>query len=82
MTHYNIDYSTIDNNAEKEAKAIQDIKDYVGVDKFNKAHASLVELRQAEKLSLEKLEFMLMLPGISGFPCVAWFNLIKKDAGK
>lgn len=81
MTHYDIDYSKL-SEAEKQSKAIDDIKDYMGIEKFNHVYSQFVELHKVKPMTEETLGFYLMLAGISGYPVKAWFNLIESEAKK
>ena len=81
MTHYQYDYSALAEPL-KSKKAILDIKEYLGDEKFDTVHNQLVQLYALNPFKVERLEMMLMLTGISGFPVLAWFNLIQDDATK
>lgn len=78
MTHYDVDYSKLDGKAKRD-KAIADIKDYVGEEKFADVHKSLVEYHKVRPLSYNVLALNLMLTGISGYPVVAWLDLIAEE---
>lgn len=70
MSHYKIDYSKIEDPVAKQAKAIQDIKDYLGIPRFMKIckiiHAEQTITRNHFIMSLS------MLVGIEGYPAEAW----------
>lgn len=72
MTHYNIDYSGLEPD-EKYKKALEDIKDYMGADKFDE----LTEAFRAEgKMPEGRFHNYVSLAGVSGYPAVAWYNYI------
>lgn len=74
MSHYNVNYNELTGDA-KRLKAIQDIKDYLGEDRFNNIEPLL---RQAKKdgMSLEQMAMNLSLAGIQGYPVQAWYESI------
>lgn len=72
MTHYDIDYSGLDPIAKHE-KALQDIVDYMGRDKFDR----LVEsLRKGEQLTLQHFRLVMSFAGVQGYPVKALYNHI------
>lgn len=70
MTHYIKDYSKITDPAEKQAKAIQDIKDYLGVKKF-KHVCKLVHADQTATRTMFVRSLSIFV-GIEGYPAEAW----------
>lgn len=71
MTHYEVDYSELSGEA-KDAKALQDIKDFIGEDKFNK----ITEENRNETYTFRQFEIGVSFGGISGYPVKAWFKHI------
>lgn len=69
MTHYTISYEGLD-PIEKHNKAIADIKEYVGEDRFKDLTARFKEMSP----SLEQFELMVSFAGVQGYPAKAWFN--------
>lgn len=53
----------------KAFDAVQDIKDYLGQEKFDSVSSDM------SKLSLKAFQFHCMLCGIEGFPMEAWYEL-------
>lgn len=71
MTHYDVDYSKLQ-EPEKSNKALADIKDYVGEERFNKITEALrAELRGGtqEPRSWDQFKLVMSFAGIQGFPC-------------
>lgn len=68
--HYTIDYSKITDPVEKQAKAIYDIKNYLGVPKFKQVcrlvHGDQTVTREGFIMSLA------IFVGIEGYPAEAW----------
>lgn len=76
MSHYNIDYSGM-SDIDKHNKAIMDIKDWMGDERFNKlTEAFRNEYKGKDQPSLEKAELMMSFCGVQGYPCKAWYNVI------
>lgn len=79
--HYTIDYSKIENPVAKQAKAIKDIKDYIGVKRFKQICAAI---HGDQSLTREWfIESLAMLVGIEGYPAEAWadeLGLVKASA--
>lgn len=73
MTHYTVDYSNLnDDPISKHNKAIQDIKEYIGDDRFE----TLTEKFKQMSPSLEQFELMVSFAGVQGYPVKAWYNYI------
>ena len=71
MTHYLVDYAElgIGTNA-AHAKALADIKDYMGEDRYNLV---TLEFKKMPVMpTLDQMHYWLMLAGISGYPVQAW----------
>lgn len=67
---YKVYYDKIADETERRAKAIADIKGYLGVDRF-KAIAKIVHKEQA----MTRMNFypmLIMLAGIEGYPAKVW----------
>jgi hypothetical protein len=69
MTHYNVDYSGMDEVA-KHNKAIEDIKEYMGEERFTKLTALLKE----DSYTLSQFEMAVSFAGVQGYPAKAWYN--------
>lgn len=67
---YDMDYSGLDEIA-KYHKAIEDIKDYLGIYRFNTLTKTF---RQEGQMSLDTFTLMLSFVGVSGYPVKAWYN--------
>lgn len=72
MTHYNTDYSKITGRKEKDDRAIKDIEEYLGTEKF-KSVIEMVEKLKANNISdsdkIRHLNFAFgMMAGITGYP--------------
>lgn len=71
MTHYTVDYSNLnDDPIAKHNKAIEDIKEYLGDDRFK----TLTEKFKQMSPSLDQFELMVSFAGVQGYPVKAWFN--------
>lgn len=70
MTHYDVNYSDLTPQA-KHDKAIADIKDYLGDDKYRNLTA---EFRAAGPMPLGRFEMYLSIAGVQGYPVRAWYN--------
>lgn len=70
MTHYNIDYDKIADETEKRAKAMKDIKEYLGIAQFKK----IVKAVHKEQAMTRKnfLIQLSMFVGIEGYPATVW----------
>lgn len=75
--HYNIDYTEIKDPAVKQAKAIQDIKDWMGEAKFKQVHDSLLlDIAEGHPPTREFfIKSLAMFAGIEGYPAEAWCDL-------
>lgn len=70
MTHYNVNYAGL-TDVEKSAKALQDIKDYLGEDKFE----STTEIMRNGMIPYEQFTMaMMFMAGIEGYPVKAWYE--------
>lgn len=68
--HYTIDYSKITDPAEKQAKAIKDIKEYLGAARFKKI-CKIVHAEQAMTREMF-IGSLSMFVGIDHYPAEAW----------
>lgn len=73
MTHYTTNYEGL-SEIEKHNKAIEDIKDYMGAEKFE-------ELTKRVKVeypnwTLEQFRMAVSFAGVQGYPVKAWYNYI------
>ena len=82
MTHYDVDYSKIEDPKAKRDKAIADIIDYLGQEKFDEVHPQFVALRQlnGEEFTVKQLGFYLLMAGVQGYPVTAWHEKIVEDS--
>lgn len=62
--HYTIKYS----GDAKKQQALNDVKDYVGVDRFDDLTQRFIESQQPQAT----LELMISFTGIQGYPAQAW----------
>lgn len=70
MTHYTMSYAGLTDEV-KSARAIQDIKDYLGEDKFE----STTEIMRREMIPYEQFTMaMAFMAGIEGYPVKAWYE--------
>jgi hypothetical protein len=72
MTHYEIDYGTMQ-EPEKHNKALQDIKDYLGEDRFEHL-TELLRLDKALATNYCRFSWLASFSGIQGYPTMAWHN--------
>lgn len=72
MSHYDIDYSGLTPQQAHE-KALQDIQDYMGSERY----AKLTALLSADKpTSLEHFRITASFAGVQGYPVRAWHDAI------
>lgn len=70
MTHYTMSYAGLTDEV-KSAKALQDIKDYLGEDKFEEVS----ETMRNEMIPYEQFVMaMSIMAGIQGYPVQAWYE--------
>ena len=74
MSHYDISYANLAPDA-KRAQAIQDIKDYLGDERYNKM-TEIIHQDFQIPLSLEKFRMALSMSGIQGYPVTAWHEVL------
>lgn len=72
MSHYDIDYSDMTPQT-KHLKAIADIKDYMGEDRYHKITQAI---RADGPMSVDKLRIIVSLAGVQGYPVRAWHDEI------
>lgn len=74
--HYNIRYGELPPN-EAQAKAIADIREYVGDECFEKINSELIASRDRGWCpTLDGFCLTLFLFPVSGYPLQAWYNEI------
>lgn len=73
MAHYEIDYSVITDENAKQEKALNDIRDYIGIDRFVKLTAEFVNAVN-DGATEEQFHFWLSFAGIQGYPVSAWYK--------
>lgn len=71
--HYTISYENL-SPLEKHAKAIRDIKDYMGEERYN--HLSKLFKTDYPNITVEQFQVMVDFAGIRGYPALAWYNQI------
>lgn len=70
MTHYTMSYAGLTDEV-KSAKALQDIKDYLGEDKFEEVS----KIMRNEMIPYEQfVTAMAIMVGIQGYPVKAWYE--------
>lgn len=69
MTHYDISYKDLP-EAQAHTKAIQDIKEYLGDDRFDK----ITKEFQKKILSFDNFAMYASITGVQGFPVQAWYK--------
>ena len=72
MSHYKIDYT---NDPNAEATAIEDIKKWLGEEKFNTLNEEFAKV--IHELALDHFSFYCSFAGISGFPVKVWYEKLK-----
>lgn len=73
MAHYDISYEGLDPIA-KHNKAIQDIKDYLGNDRFDIVTESAKNMDPP--MTLNEFTVAMSFAGVQGYPVKAWYNYI------
>jgi len=74
MSHYDISYPNLAPDA-KRAQAIQDIKDYIGEEKYNKLTETIHQDFQLP-LGIGEFRMALLMTGIQGYPVIAWHEVL------
>ena len=69
--HTEIDYSKLDGEA-KQAKALADVKDWMGEGRFEAVNKELSKVRD-----FDRFEFYASLAGVQGYPVRAWFDWLR-----
>lgn len=64
MSHYDVSYKNIQSRTERDSKAIQDIIDYIGKEKFR----ILEQITEDPKHSIGMLNMAMGFAGVSGMP--------------
>lgn len=67
---YEVNYEGLD-PIQKHNKAIEDIRDYLGPDNFQKFTR---EFKRVKDLSVDQFTFYASLVGVEGYPVKAWYN--------
>lgn len=73
MSHYTVSYADLEPEA-KQAKALADIKDYVGEVRFESITKLFLE---QPMVTLEQFHLMVSFAGVQGYPAQVWFNEIE-----
>lgn len=75
MTHYTVDYSNLNNDPiAKHNKAIQDIKEYLGDERFKRITDCM--RTDCPNMTLEQFTMAASFAGVQGYPVKAWYNYI------
>lgn len=77
--HTDIDYSGISDQTEKDAKAIEDIKNWLGKKKFDEFELLIHRTKQARKVPFSELQLACGIGGVQGFPVYAWARRLGVD---
>jgi hypothetical protein len=72
--HQTISYAGL-SPKDKYKKALRDIQDYVGEERFE----HLTKLLREEKLSQEHFISAVSLAGVQGWPAQVWFQHVNKE---
>jgi hypothetical protein len=72
MSHYEISYEELEEPA-KHNKALQDIKDWLGEEKFHEV-TGLLRADVALRDDYRRFSFLASFAGVRGYPAVAWHN--------
>lgn len=74
MSHYDINYSDLPTKADKDAKALQDVKDYLSEKQWSYIQETFYSHKGFEisysvaKQWLKAMSFACMMTGIQGYP--------------
>lgn len=70
---YIVDYSELDNDPiAKHNKAIEDIKEYLGEEKFNRVTEQI--RTEYPDMTLKQFQMAISFGGVQGYPAKAWYN--------
>ena len=72
MSHYTIDYAEVPQE-QKAARAIADIKDYLGVEQFDKTTKALREAIADGCTEDQVLMSLAVFVGVQGLPARVWY---------
>lgn len=75
MTHHNISYADLEGDAKRD-KAMNDIREYIGNEKFAEMNTALNAWVKEFKPSLQQFERVLFLFPVSGYPLIAWYQTL------
>lgn len=75
MTHYTINYSNCIDEVAKHNKALADIKDFLGEERFNNL-TEMFKVHWSEQPELGHFQLMCAFVGVQGYPVKAWYNYI------
>lgn len=70
--HYSVDYSSFTDEVAKHNCAIQDIKEYLGEERFK--NITQIAKDQPEPFTLEQFTLAVSFAGVQGYPVKAWYN--------
>lgn len=73
MTHYTISYDLLEGD-EKRKKAVKDVQEYIGMDRWNKLRQ--IYINDGEKYTLFAMDVLL---GVSGYPVQATLDTFKME---
>jgi hypothetical protein len=70
--HYTINYANLETVAEQDHSAIQDIRNWLGEERFERVDQLYREL--AEPVTLDLFRLQMNFAGIQGLPVEAWYR--------
>jgi hypothetical protein len=77
---YELNYTKIEGEGQKRAKAVRDIMEYIGEEKFTELHNMLVEaVAGGEVKDVKHFHLLLFLFPVSGYPLTAWYEVIRAE---
>jgi len=74
MSHYDINYANLAPHA-KRTQAIQDIKNHLGVNKYDEL-TEVIHQNYQLPLSLDDFRMAVAMSGIQGYPVLAWHEVL------
>lgn len=70
--HYTIDYTSLE-PLEAHKKALEDIKEYMGDEKFVQLTEEFRKFPQ-EQMPIDRFAMFVDVAGVRGYPVKAWYN--------
>lgn len=71
--HYTRNYTELEGAAKTEA-ALNDIKEFLGVERFEGLTATLKEFGEKQPLSKDRFAALVSISGVQGYPVMVWYN--------